>query len=79
MAAPQFQKKEIEALQYDAESNMFKIYEEANLLASHSKLITMYLNGFNFLDLHVEKLSRTSCSKNKIYDVPALKTRNLVQ
>ena len=65
MAAPQFQKKAIEALQFDAESNLVKMYEEANLLGSHSKLITVYLNDFNFLDLHVEKLSRMWCSEIK--------------
>ena len=42
MAAPRFQQKAIEALQYAAESHLVKLYEDANLLAKHAKRITVY-------------------------------------
>ena len=42
MAAPLFQRKSIDALQYAAESRLVKLYEHANLLANHAKRITVY-------------------------------------
>lgn len=60
IAAPRFQQKGIETLQYAAESRRVKLCKDANLLTRHAKRINVYPS---YLDGCAERLSGASWKK----------------